>query len=129
VFKVAVDPENGQRLFAATGRGLHRSDDGASTWYQPEQCAMWVFSLAVNPSRRTTLLVGSAAGEMCRSNDAGYTWETVGAGLPWVNVLALVWLPGATRWLLRRIGRGSTVAPTQARHGAGPPTHPFAASR
>jgi photosystem II stability/assembly factor-like uncharacterized protein len=94
VFKVAVDPENGQRLFAATGRGLHRSDDGASTWYQPEQCAMWVFSLAVNPSRRTTLLVGSAAGEMCRSNDAGYTWETVGAGLPWVNVLALVWLPG-----------------------------------
>lgn len=105
--RIAIDPSNPQRIFAAAGgnwfqkdtnRGIYRSTDGGATW----QRVLYVaddtggIDLAIDPSNPariyaamwqrfsagTSWYVGGTQGGIWRSTDGGTTWTKLTVGLP-----------------------------------------------
>lgn len=85
--------EDDRTLFATTGCGLSRSTDGGDNWRiiafeSIAACSSKdnpVFStLAVSPTFESdrTLFAGIWAGGLCRSQDGGETWQTIGLPTP-----------------------------------------------
>ena len=89
VFKLAIDPQSPQTVYAATSRGLSRSVDGGANWRALGQSAAFVHSMAVDPRDRNRVFTGTTAGSVYRSVDGGATWESAGSGLPPYTVFAL----------------------------------------
>lgn len=74
VTSLALDPQDSQRLYAATPGGLYRSGDGGQTWallFRP----LYLAVVAVDPSRPSTLY--AAGPGIFRSGDGGLTWRKV----------------------------------------------------
>lgn len=89
VHNVAIHPSSPELIFAATGGGLFRSEDGGSTWVKlhPGYCRdAWI-----DPADPRHILLGSAriaggqGGELFVTRDGGATWAPADAGLdtPW----------------------------------------------
>ncbi len=55
VYSVAAAPSNAQRLYAGTGEGLFRSEDGGSTWTRAGGRIEIVFHVAVDPADERTV--------------------------------------------------------------------------
>lgn len=79
VIDLAVDPDNPQVVYAATGTsGLLKSSTGGSSWRTMQidvQTSISVLSVAVNPSNSNTILAGCAQRGLYRSDDSGITWQ------------------------------------------------------
>ncbi len=80
---IVEDPANPAVLYAGTGYGrIFRTPDSGTTW--PEITgnlfAGQVFSIAINPSQTSQLLVGGAAG-VSGSSNSGTVWSVQQAGL------------------------------------------------
>ena len=87
VTSLAVDPQQPDRVYAGvhTGQGMGAIDetsDGGRTW-RLAVSTVAVYSIAVNPSRPTTIYAAGWAGRdatygntfrMLRSTDRGRTW-------------------------------------------------------
>jgi len=71
----AVDPEDPQRLVAATDRGLAQSSDGARSWKALDRKRTGLL-VAPGPSQ---LVLVDGSGRVQASDDAGRTWRSVGA--------------------------------------------------
>lgn len=77
---LAIDPNNPERLYAAThGGGVWRSTDGAKTWQLAgTMLADWVVRwVAVHPTTGAVYagIDGEPNGGVARSKDGGATWE------------------------------------------------------
>jgi photosystem II stability/assembly factor-like uncharacterized protein len=88
VHSVAVHPSSPDLLYAPTGGGLYRSEDGGQRWQQlyHSYCrAVWT-----DPARTGHLVFGPAGsvnrnGRIEKTSDDGQTWQPASAGLqvPW----------------------------------------------
>ncbi len=88
VHSVAAHPWSPDLVFAPTGGGLYRSDDGGETWQIHYRCycrAVWP-----DPAEPKHLIFGPAdtvdrSGRIERTYDGGENWEAAAAGLdvPW----------------------------------------------
>lgn len=96
VWKVAVDPQDAQRIFVGTGAPsravLWRSLDGGRSWTRspvdiPEFCAgvnrPRLLAFAFDPTDRSRLWFGLEEGGLFRSADGGDHWERVDDRLLW----------------------------------------------
>lgn len=93
VFKVTLDPSDSKRVYAATSRGVTRSIDGGASWVTLGQQAAYLYSMATDPADAGKLMVGTLAGQVWGSSDAGASWAGGGSSLPQANILALLRLP------------------------------------
>jgi photosystem II stability/assembly factor-like uncharacterized protein len=91
---LAVDPSNGETLYAATdAAGVWKSTDGGATWASAGTGFGdgWfaVPAVAVDPAATATVYAGTSDRGVFKSTDAGVTWAAINDGLPEKNVLAL----------------------------------------
>jgi photosystem II stability/assembly factor-like uncharacterized protein len=73
---VTYDPDEPQRVYAATGKGLFVSTDGGEEWASIKSPGAVVSMLAAAPSG---VLYAGGNGSLFRSRDRGHTWEKVDA--------------------------------------------------
>jgi hypothetical protein len=92
---ILLDPSNPNRMYVAiSAAGAFRSDDGGETWevatgglrsdFLPDPTAPvghCVHRLAMHPSRPDTVFM-QKHWDVCRSDDAGRTWNEVSGNLP-----------------------------------------------
>jgi photosystem II stability/assembly factor-like uncharacterized protein len=86
---LALDPTNGDRLFAATLKGLYRTADGGASWrlltrgLPPPSTVFVTVALAPSAPRTMFAAAGDANGHatiLYRSDDGSATWHAVSAG-------------------------------------------------
>jgi photosystem II stability/assembly factor-like uncharacterized protein len=99
--RIAVHPQDGRKLFAATSDGLYTSDDGGDTWQQVSgltevaaQVAIWdsdsplsrsnaviITEVVFDPYNVNTLYAAALQKGVFRSDDGGATWQTAAYGM------------------------------------------------
>ena len=96
VWDIAIDPSNSSVLYVATGSGIFKSADGASSWVQAygsflEGC----YSVAVDPFTPNVVYLGSGTydGPIKISTDGGSTWNSYGGGIDFENIFGLELVP------------------------------------
>ena len=93
VMQILIDPDNTNRLFAATAwsaqrsakneppaKGIFRSTDGGATWQQVlacDPCGNGFTDLLMTPSDSQTLYAGNAGVGIFKSSDGGNTWNVL----------------------------------------------------
>ncbi|MCU0294064.1 MAG: hypothetical protein MUF10_19120, partial [Thermoanaerobaculaceae bacterium] len=77
VRSVAFAPSNPARVYAGTGSGVYRSEDGGRSWASTGLHGNTIHVVAVNPADSNTVLAGSD-GAFFRSEDGGGTWTPLG---------------------------------------------------
>jgi len=90
VLTLAIDPANGQAIYAGTFRGFYKSFNGGTSWSIISR-EMDVRSLAFDPTNSQTIYAGGFGG-LYKSTDGGTTWSTVKIGLGFTNIYSLaIW--------------------------------------
>jgi photosystem II stability/assembly factor-like uncharacterized protein len=92
VHDIAVHPSNPDMVFAATGGGFYRSDDGGATWDLLYDCycrALWL-----DPDDAEHIIFGpadrvGALGRIEESHDGGKSWHAASGSLdvPWPRTM------------------------------------------
>lgn len=79
---IAVDPTVASRAYAATNRGLFKTDDGGTSWTQTGASVLEGFLnvIGINPTSSSTVFVGTSSGIFV-SADAGANWSPSNTGL------------------------------------------------
>ncbi len=89
VTAIAIDPRTPTTLYAATGRGVFKTTDGAATWITsstglPQAVSIeqerdkGITSLVIDPDTPATLYAVTGLGGIYKSVDAGAHWSTIG---------------------------------------------------
>jgi photosystem II stability/assembly factor-like uncharacterized protein len=77
VITLAVDPKDGQTVYAGTDAGLFKATDGGASWTKLPYPGETVLALAVSPAQPQRVLAISPAvrqGLLYRSDDGGQSW-------------------------------------------------------
>ncbi len=73
---LAVSPSDPNVVFAATGKGIYQSNDGANTWTKIEQYkGLLIFALVFDENG--VLYASSDTFGLSKSSDLGQTWEKI----------------------------------------------------
>ncbi len=85
VHRVAVDPTDPDRVWAATANGLHRSDDAGETWSGiPDLDGRYLHAIVFDQTTHERMYVyaADAAAPILRSEDGGDSWSPLDETLP-----------------------------------------------
>lgn len=114
VHSIAVHPSSPDRVYAPTGGGFYRSNDGGRTWSYLYKCycrAVWA-----DPADPDHLILGPADGvsrngRIEETVDGGQTWRPASAGLgtPWPHHMVERFV-GADERLLAVLSNGQLLA-------------------
>ena len=83
--RVVVDPVDPDRLFAGDGSGLLASSDAGATWkMNADLRGKYIHGIRFDPANpdRVYVYADAANSPLYGSDDAGETWQPIGAGLP-----------------------------------------------
>ena len=74
------DPQHPERVYAASGSGLFRSDDGGQTWNAASQGidAPNALAIALDPRKPQHLYAATTSGMLYETDDAASTWRASG---------------------------------------------------
>jgi len=77
------DPQHPERVYAASGAGLFRSDDGGQTWNAASQGMDGpnALAIALDPRQPQHLYAATTSGRLYETDDGASTWRTT-AGSP-----------------------------------------------
>jgi photosystem II stability/assembly factor-like uncharacterized protein len=78
---VAVDPNNDQNVYAATGSGIEISTDGGTTWGSWANSVSGTQKLVIDASDSNHMFALTSGG-MSETSDGGVSWNPVATGLP-----------------------------------------------
>ncbi len=87
-FRLWLDPQDPQRLFASSHDGFYRSTDGAASWTLLATNYLFT-ALVFHPSDPDTLYAGRSGSGVLRSTNGGATWTPVNSLLGNLDVLSL----------------------------------------
>ena len=78
------DPQHPERVYAASGAGLFRSDDGGQTWAAAGQGidAPDALAIALDPRQPQHLYAASTSGRLYETDDGASTWRASGGPSP-----------------------------------------------
>ena len=88
LFSLAVNPANGQELFAGTIGAIYFSNDGGDTWQSRGQGlpgGAYVTGLSIDPRTPSTLFASVKGHGVFRSDDAGLNWQSVATTTPFLG--------------------------------------------
>lgn len=72
IYKLLLDPNNNNTLYAATSIGLYKTTDGAATW---SLINSQIFrNIVFQPGSDTWMIGSTNSGQVYYSKDGGYTW-------------------------------------------------------
>jgi len=116
---LAIDPNNPNRLFAATfSGGVLRSTNNGESWNSVGFGNQWVYSVAVNPANGNLVYAGLVSNGLFRSSDGGNSWAPSYQGLSQIGVSSLVGITGdpasliiGAQGVLRTTNLGASWAP------------------
>jgi len=77
VRSIVIDPKEPKRVYAATGRGVYRSDDAGQTW-QPSGHGLpegAIGALALDPRQPQRLYAATPEGALYLSEDGASSWR------------------------------------------------------
>jgi photosystem II stability/assembly factor-like uncharacterized protein len=85
VKEFSVDPQQPNRLYAATQRGVYLSEDGGATWFKSDYGLGGVLptSLAVSPFDPQTVYAATLGADIVKTVDGGQTWQKI--NIPWME--------------------------------------------
>ncbi len=85
VKEISIDPEQTNRLYAATQRGVYQSEDGGATWFKSDYGLGGVLptSLAVSPFDPQTVYAATLGADIVKTTDGGQTWQKI--NIPWIE--------------------------------------------
>ena len=74
------DPQHPERVYAASGAGLFRSDDGGQTWNAASQGmdASNALAIALDPRQPQHLYAATTSGTLYETDDGASTWRASG---------------------------------------------------
>jgi hypothetical protein len=79
IWEIAIDPENEQRVYVASSKGLLRSENGGDTWCILNtgiSKADGINTVAIAPGKPEVILIGTYGG-LLRSSDHGCHWGKI----------------------------------------------------
>ncbi len=79
---LAIDPTNSDIVYFSSPQGLHKTEDGGSTWTQINNRLYNVNKILINPSNPNIIHVGGENG-IYTSQDAGITWSNKYPRIVW----------------------------------------------
>lgn len=129
---IVIDPINFNRVYYCSGVGLFVTDNGGDSWkliyplsYQPEDEAISVSTIAVDPNNTDRLFIGLGDGAVgsfadfepfgdfvqptgvFRSSNGGESWEELNIGMPaFTNVHSIIIAPGQPDKILISTSKG-----------------------
>jgi hypothetical protein len=79
VKEISVDPQQPNRLYAATEKGVYQSEDSGSTWFKSDDKLGGVLplSLAVSPFDVQTVYAATWGADMMKTENGGQTWKKI----------------------------------------------------
>ncbi len=92
VHTLAVSPNDPDRVFALTGGGLFRTQDGGNHWRLvegPFPTRGMVVSIVADPEQSTRLFAGTTDGALLASDDGGASWLAAADGLPRIEEMVI----------------------------------------
>lgn len=91
---IVVDPRHTSTIYAATTKGLYKSENRGALWARIGQSLgdQYVSSLVVDPRRSGVLYAGGRAG-VFKSTDGGASWSAANSGLETLNIRTIAMSP------------------------------------
>lgn len=91
IHSIAIDPTNGQTMYAGTSAGAFKTSNGGVSWTALNNgiTSGYVNSFAIDPTSNQTLYAGSWGGGAFKSTNGGEDWVPVNNGFPEPYVLSL----------------------------------------
>lgn len=76
---LTLHPTDPHTLYAGADKGIHRSTDNGRSWEMINNSdnIKNVWALAIDPTDPNIMFAGTSPTGLCRSRDAGHTWETL----------------------------------------------------
>ena len=82
IYRLLIDPNNGDRLYAATNNGIYRSTDGADSWSKVDNGTYKDMEFAPDDSD----IIYASGRSIVKTANGGDNWFALSTGLPSVNV-------------------------------------------
>lgn len=104
---LVMDPDNAEKLFLGTNDGLYVTFDGGNVWYQI--ILGNIREVAFHPENSD--IVYAVSNRFHRSDNGGYSFQTIGNGLPGtsqINRLSLTVTPDAPDYVYVMAGNDNT---------------------
>jgi len=80
IYKIEMDPDNSNRLLAATNTGLFRTENGGTSWTSVQAGIVRDIQFAVGSGNQNAFAVTSSG--FIKSTDNGATWNSITNGIP-----------------------------------------------
>jgi len=114
---ITFDPVTPGRVYAASGAGITRSEDGGHTWTEiVDELSQYVpVPIVIDPVRPNVLYVGTRLEGVLKSTDSGATWNPLGPGLEGLVVTGIALDPQNRTVLYAATEGGGVMKITQRR--------------
>jgi len=91
VYDIAIDPDNHRTIYIATAEGVYKSTDGGVNWFWSGDnlLSTGASSIVISPDNSKVLFTSSSLNGVCKSDDGGALWNSLGLKDNYIKTLAI----------------------------------------